>query len=1187
MEDPETQPPSPKRLRLEERGAVPEGAWRLPLVPRLSEVEKVWESSPRRPLKELLLSANVLFGSGTEFSQGVSVSGAPWCDVGRRQESRDLKRRRSWRSLPSQSFQPPPKASRRFSEAEFSDSEVLGVHSTDRIEAEAGQLQPNAPMCKMQEAQDAKQCAPQDGDSSHKVTRSLKRTLSPLFDITFYKKTKPGPRDIKNRTLAHTTRVMTCKKEKNIPVLTPQISKSQNLLSARSDEPSCLRDGTPQRSPNFPADFNSKMSSVYLKEIAKKNDTKEAYVRDVPNVYWPQNRPDVKQKLQDAYKRVAIENTFPEYYESNPSSLSNQNTYVRKNELISVNYYNSSRLKPDIRYSGKKVTVIVENADWEDLTMGLLRYLSTFSLEKSHTLETRNYNSRYILTKPRENRILDNYGTKCQTMRKTEENVGLLQLLEVDSLGKGEYYSVKSMNTYGKQSKSLMIGMQCSQKALINYFWLNDKEENDSMLQLRYDAIQKGFHLSSIFESFITEIFCFYESISETQNNDILTWYENLTRKKHVGGQNLVMRNMNINRKHNILGIYLQTSFSEPLKIILKANIDSLLNKTDSSTITESNYKLRQAYIFKWIVHLKYPKNVMENQTVYLGRILMFSKLLEDTLKPMLEKMLFKSKNVFEESKGKSIYSSSMTMATTHFPIFESYERIPLSMNFDDVRGMFWTKEIAYSNKSCPEQLILVKNRSHIIRNTVESCVILDPQLIQSNHRCINEYFDEINTYNLDLDIKRKQKSNKLSNFTFKCTPDDILDIRQLVIPKNQDIKCRKHSNQAPIAQTLHLGNLRCENEGKEYDLTSKKEEKGTTASGLVLQNSKIGKEEKNYFFSMNDMFSVQPVLLMTEKVPERETNRYIVQSDVTDDNGFKSIFQDKKLANLKYFYSKKDCTESENDQLDFSIANKECFQDLTAKCLSTEALTTVKDFEMKSKFDLVLEELRVFHEISKGNEILSTAETKNDQENFFRKDNVEEVKMKTEKDLKMNTVNKICVSSLHCDNIVAASLNKRHQSLFKWKKIPKNDEQQVPKACFNPRTSEEELFYSTEEDGANHSAKRPALFANRLNEEKFHNSLKGDGANHSAKRPALFASELNEETFHDSLKGDGANHSAKRPALFASELNEETFHDSLKGGINFSNGISRVLPLKTCSRPIRIGLSRNAKLKQLHPYLK
>lgn len=42
-----------------------------------------------------------------------------------------------------------------------------------------------------------------------------------------------------------------------------------------------------------------------------------------------------------------------------------------------------------------------------------------------------------------------------------------------------------------------------------------------------------------------------------------------------------------------------------------------------------------------------------------------------------------------------------------------------------------------------------------------------------------------------------------------------------------------------------------------------------------------------------------------------------------------------------------------------------------------------------------------------------------------------------------------------------------------------------------------------------------------------------------------------------------------------------------LFAGSHFSHGISRVQPLKTCSRPIRVGLSRRARLKQLHPYLK
>ncbi|XP_055982267.1 RAD51-associated protein 2 [Sorex fumeus] len=1115
------QPPR-KRLRLEEPGAVPEAGWRLPLVPRLSEVEKAWELTPCRPLTELFLSADVLFGNATESSGGTSVAGAPRCEVGRRESRRQGSPR--WRSLPTRGFGP-VRASRRFSEA----GDEFRAPSSVRSEAGGRQPLPNAPLTRaLLEVKGGKGSAAQERDTSQKVRRCLKRTPSPLLDVPFCKKTQAESREIRNRCQAG--RVTPSNNENNTSVFPLKIAKRPNLPSVEIAKPGYFGDSSPiSIIPEFPTDLNSRMSSVYLEEMArKKNDINEAYVRGFTNIYWSQNRPDAKQKLQDDNKSVAAENIFPKCYESNPQSLSNQNTCVRKKDLISLNYYNQSRFNSDTRHPGKKVTIILENENWEELVTYLDCYMFTTMLKNFQTLETGDYNTRSIFIKNRENCIMNNYGAKYQNMKKTGENFGFLQLLEVDPLST-DYYNVKVVKTYEEQPKSLMIGMQSSQKTLILYFWLNGKEENDNMVQLRYNTTQKDFYLSSIFESFITEIFCFYKSILGIQNNNnILTWYEFLTCKKQVGVQNLVTRNMNVNRRHSIFELCLQTNVSERLKFILKTNIDSLLNNTDISTVAESDSKLGQAYISKWIVHLNYPKNVVESHTIYLERILMFSKLLEDTLKPMLEKRkLFKSENVFEKSNDKKFDSSSMTTEIIHFPVFETYKKFPLLMNFNDnMNGMCLTKEIAYNNNSCPEQLMFLGNGPHCITNAVKTYVQFDSQSIQH----VNENCYEINMYSQDLAIERKHESNKMSSFTFKCMSDDNFNIRQQAIPKDQDINFREEINLTPITQIVHFGNLLSENEGKEYNLILKEEEKVTAL--LVQQDSKIGKEEKNASSSMSGMFPVQSVLLMNKKVCKEETNRYIDQNNVTDDNEYESILQESELANPKHFYPKNDSTESENYQFDLNVANKECFQDLTAKCLSTEALTIVKDFEMKSKFDLVLEELRMFHEISKENEILNTAETNNGQENYSgENNNIEEVKMKIKEDLKMGTVNKICTSSFHCDNRVASSLHKRHQSLFKWKVVPEKGEQEVPEEYYSPRTSEQELFYPTEEVGANSSAKRPALVSNELNEEKFHHSF--------------------------------------------------------KGGSSFSNGISRVLPLKTCSRPIRIGLSRKAKLKQLHPYLK
>ncbi|XP_057877803.1 RAD51-associated protein 2 [Melospiza georgiana] len=49
----------------------------------------------------------------------------------------------------------------------------------------------------------------------------------------------------------------------------------------------------------------------------------------------------------------------------------------------------------------------------------------------------------------------------------------------------------------------------------------------------------------------------------------------------------------------------------------------------------------------------------------------------------------------------------------------------------------------------------------------------------------------------------------------------------------------------------------------------------------------------------------------------------------------------------------------------------------------------------------------------------------------------------------------------------------------------------------------------------------------------------------------------------------------------------EQSYNLQKEGGYFLSRDIIRVQPLKTCKGPIRIGLSRKARPKKLHPYLK
>lgn len=1061
-EDSDSQPPSSKRLCLEEPGGVSRAGWRLPLVPRLSEVEKIWELSPR-PFKGLLVSTNAIFDNSTDSRVEKSVSGKQICNLG----CPNLKFQMSscLQSPPSQSPDSDLRASGR-SEAGLRDTEAFSVHHSDSSKAGFSQLLPSTSIHDIHgiRNENRKQQFVQGRDNVHRE--------NPFLDVNFYKETKSPFHEIKNRCKADSV-MPSNKRQNNISSSVLKISKSQNQPSLEIAKPSYFRDSSTISVPQFPTDLNSKMSSVYLKEIAKKkNDKKEAYVRDFTNIYWSQNRPDVKkQKLQNDKKVVEAENIFSECYENDYASLSSQNTCKRK-DLISSNYCNYSSVKCDVRDSRKNFAIL-ENANWEEA--GCLDSYIPTRLEKSQNWDC---NVRHILRRNRGNCwIINNYKTKCENMKKTEEKWNWLLLSEIELLSKEDCRCTKVMNVHEEQSKLLIREILGSQIALIMTVWLNGKGENDNTVQLRYNATQKVFHVNNPFESFIVEIFYFHKSISGNQkDNSILTCYNILKCKKEIGKigiQNLITRNMNTNIKNGLLSIYLQDSVSEPLDIILKTNIAFLLNNFDSLTRIENDFELEEECIFKWMLYLKYPKNIiMENYTAYLARILTSSRLLEDNMKPMLKKRkLFRIEQVFEKSKKKSINSFSMTTQNIGLSIFESYEKIPLLMDFDDMEEISLIREITCRNMSCPQQLMNVENWAHYSSSTIKTSVMSCPQFIQNNHGYINENFYEVNTHGQDLNMERKQGHN-ISSFNCEHIFEGFCNVRQQAIPRSHNTIHNEETHTISITQVLNFWNLLSEIEEKKYDLILKEEVKVTAESLInsfqIHKDTKIEKEEKDSFFPMDDMFSVQSVSKLISREVNVEENKYLNQNYVTDRNEYESILPEREIANSKDFRRKNDSVVYVNHQFETGLSegDDECFQDLAAKYLSTEALTIVKDFEMKRKFDLVLEELRMFHEISKENEILSTVKTNNGQENYFGENDAEEVKMETEKDLKMVVVNKINASSSFCDTTAGPNTGKSHQSLFKWKTVPNNGEQEVPNESCYPSTSEEELLYSTSEEG-------------------------------------------------------------------------------------------------------------------------
>ncbi|XP_005415351.2 PREDICTED: RAD51-associated protein 2 [Chinchilla lanigera] len=887
--------------------------------------------------------------------------------------------------------------------------------------------------------------------------------------------------------------------------------------------------------PEFPAGLDSSASSVQLKETAKrKSDPLEACARDCASFSWSPNRHDVKKKkLEDDKRRLDAEKDFSEYCESNHQFLSNQNTSESKKDLFSLNCDRSS-IKCDIADSEKNFTVTLRTTNREEAGTNLDSYVPS-RFEKSPGWDC---NMRHILKRNKQSCwVMKNYKTNSESIKRSRERLNLLQLQAIELLGKEDYHSIRAVSVHEQQLKPLMIEMLGNQKFFMNIVGLNSKGENDTMLQLRYRTIQKDFRVSNIFQSLITEIFYFHESISGKQkDNRILSWCQILKCKNQIDTKNLITRSIYVNIKSGILSKYIQSSVSGHLNSF-KTSIAYMFNNFDALVGIEDDSELEEGYIFKRIVHLNYSKLItVEGRTIYIMRTLTFSKRLKD-MKPMLKKRkpIFKTQQIVEGFKKENFDSFSATTKNLCFSIFKTYEKIPFLMDFDDMEELSLIKKSSYENMSCLEQHTNVDTWAHCSFSTVKTHVKSAPQLTQKNYGCISAKCHEISMHNQNLGTERKQDPKKVSSFNSKHTFGSSFNVRQQATLASQNTVHSLQINSMTVNQVLNFESLQSEIERTKYDFILKKEVKVTAQSSIHSYQVciKIEKEEDS-FFPKDGMLSMQSISLRSKKVSTKET-KSVNQSNTVEKNEYRSILQESELANSKHFHPKNDATLYVNHQFETGSneGNNEYLQNLTAKCLSTEALTIVKDFEMKSKFDLVLKELRMFHEISKENEIPTTVETNTGQQNYFEESNDdEEAKIEIEKDLKLVTADTDCASPLPCDIVARPNIDRRHKGLFKWKTVPNNGEQEVPNMHCCPRTAEEEICYFTSEQ-------------------------------------------------------DGKNSLPKRSSLLSDEYMEEKFNYLPRGGSHFSHGISRIQPLKTCSRPIRIGLSRKARFKQLHPYLK
>ncbi|XP_052559784.1 RAD51-associated protein 2 [Tympanuchus pallidicinctus] len=222
--------------------------------------------------------------------------------------------------------------------------------------------------------------------------------------------------------------------------------------------------------------------------------------------------------------------------------------------------------------------------------------------------------------------------------------------------------------------------------------------------------------------------------------------------------------------------------------------------------------------------------------------------------------------------------------------------------------------------------------------------------------------------------------------------------------------------------------------------------------------------------------------------------------------------------------------------KMHLSLMNNGYLGDVKDEYLPSENKITY-EFELKRKFDLVLEELHMFHEISKEDENnLSSVETNshNNYSELISSDGIEE-------NIESVSEKKTYISSPVCDIIKDENMTVSNGRLLNEKISLENENMEASKEYCMSRLPSEELLHSPIAEGYLCSIyKKPYTWD-----------------------PAFLSGTL---------------------------LKEENYNLQKEGGYlgNFlSHEVTRVQPLKTCKRPIRIGLSKKARPQKLHPYLK
>uniref|UniRef100_A0A8C0BUV6 RAD51 interacting motif domain-containing protein n=1 Tax=Buteo japonicus TaxID=224669 RepID=A0A8C0BUV6_9AVES len=456
-----------------------------------------------------------------------------------------------------------------------------------------------------------------------------------------------------------------------------------------------------------------------------------------------------------------------------------------------------------------------------------------------------------------------------------------------------------------------------------------------------------------------------------------------------------------------------------------------------------------------------------------------------------------------------------------YFSIFDTYEKIPLTTDSEDfdqfpvviqdnsVKKKLSEENAVTSSKEVPnlpgksnDALILPEQS----KTTMEKCISL---LLQDSQTNKPEFCKKKDTYSPHLANQKEKVEDQNPYLNFEnLFPSSSNVYQSITLPLDSSSFVNKDR---VVSEDGHCRSSSSADKQKQSEKIHATIQYPSTGSPAMPDTYLQLQAKETVQFSLQGHTQTnKAVNLEPEEINDE-------QMHVTNESQCETVMND-LIMSYSEDESKTFIAAEEELKMHLTVMNNGCLEDVKDKYLPLENKITY-EFELKRRFDLVLEELHMFHEISKGNENnLSSLET-NSHNNYCELNNSEGL----DENVTSVPQKKLCISSPVSGTIEGQNITDSSGSSLNEKISNENEDQKVSKEYCISRLSSEELLHLAIAEG---------------------------------------------------------KHMKLLTIMLISKLKFQAIFGLLSSFI-------RVQPLKTCKGPIRIGLSRKARPKQLHPYLK